>query len=147
MEKTSKEKNKKVNPKQKLIGSGSVNYPVGDFLVRLKNASLAGHKDLMVRKTSMIKRVCELLKKEGFVDDVFEKDEYLLLTLSYKNKKPVLKDVKLISKPGVRIYMKKEELEKERGPWTFIVSTSKGIMAAKEAVKKGLGGEVIAKVL
>jgi len=71
----------------------------------------------------------------------------LILTLKYKDKKPVLTNIKRISKPGVRIYVKKEKIPRVLGGLgTVILSTPKGLMTGKEARKKGLGGEVICEI-
>jgi len=123
------------------------NYPVGDFLIRVKNAALAKGKKLTVPSTLAISAVAQSLKKLGFFDDVKKDKNELSVTLTYKNKKPVLMDLKLISKPGLRIYMGVGEIEKKKGPSLYLISTPKGIVSSREAVKERIGGEVIAEVL
>ena len=123
------------------------NYPIGDFLIRIKNAVMAGNRSVEVGSTKLIKAVAQILKKGEYLSELKEKDGRLVVQLSYRKKEPVLMDVKLVSRPGLRVYMSADELGKKRGPSIFIVSTSKGVLLSKEAIKKGVGGEVIAEVL
>src|SRR3989344_1061543 len=124
-----------------------INYPVGDFLIRLKNASLTRKKSIEVPSTKFVKTIAETLKKEGYLDEVIEKDAKLVVSLSFRKKSPNLTYVKLISTPGLRIYMDAEKIESIKGPSIFLVSTPKGIMTSRQAVKSRLGGEVIAEIL
>lgn len=124
------------------------NYQIGDFLIRLKNASMAGLKDVVFPKTNLVLAVAKTLKNEGFLDSVeVDKEGNLTAKLSIFSKKPVLKNVKIVSKPGLRIYVNVDEIEKMKTPETLIISTPKGIMSGVEAKKKRLGGELIAKVI
>ncbi|OGM29575.1 30S ribosomal protein S8 [Candidatus Woesebacteria bacterium RIFCSPHIGHO2_01_FULL_44_10] len=122
------------------------NYPVGDFLIRIKNAAKAGHKDVVVDSTGLIKAVAKALKEEGIVGDVVEKAKKLTLRLTYKKKEPLLIDLKLVSKPGLRVYMSRDELQKRRRSSILILTTPLGVMSSAKALKKGVGGEVIAEV-
>jgi len=122
------------------------NYPVGDFLIRVKNALLARNRELDVVNTKYIKAVAQVLKKEGFLETVSQSKDNLKLRLAYRRKLPVLLGLKLVSKPGLRIYMGVDELEKKRGASIFILSTPEGVMSSTEAKKKRLGGEVIVEV-
>lgn len=133
-------KKKKTN---KMVG----NYPVGDFLIRIKNAGLARKKTVEFPAYKFIVSVAKTMKKEGYLREVGVGGDVLKVALSYKKKEPLLTNIKIVSKPGIRIYMKKEELEKIKSPSIFILSTPKGVMSSKEAVKNNLGGEVIAEVL
>lgn len=123
------------------------NYPVGDFLIRLKNASMANLKEISVPSTSLVLEVAKTLKKEGYIDEVQKVGNVIKLRIVYRKKEPVLTDVKLVSKPGLRVYMKAGELAKIKTPSSFIVSTPKGVMSHRDAIKKRLGGEVIAEIL
>lgn len=123
------------------------NYPVGDFLIRIKNAALAKRKTVIVPTTKLIKAVAETLEKEGFLSDVKVLDRELTAQLTYQKKAPVVMNVTLVSKPGLRIYADVDELERRRKPSILVISTPKGVMSSKEAVKKRVGGEVIAEVL
>jgi len=123
------------------------NYTVGDFLITVKNAALANKKTIEVRESRMTKAVAEALLKLGFLSSVEVKDGLLFVSLAYKKKSPILSDIKLISKPGLRVYWDLKKLKEYRSPAVLLLSTSKGILSSKEALKEGLGGEVIAKVL
>lgn len=125
---------------------GVVSYPAGDFLIRLKNAALAGKHDLSLPGTRQVVSIAKALEKEGYVSDVEKTDKEVTIHLSYKHKKPVLFGLKLVSRPGLRIYMDARRLSQKRGASVFLVSTSKGLITSKEAAKKNLGGEVIAEI-
>lgn len=123
------------------------NYPIGDFLIKLKNTAMAGNKSLEANANKQIVAIAESLKKLGYLSEVKKEKEVLRISLAYKNKRPVLTDLKLISKPGLRIYMGASDIEKKRGPSIYIISTPKGILSSREAVKQRAGGEVIAEIL
>jgi len=122
------------------------NYPVGDFLIRVKNAALGRGKEVVFPKTKMIMALAQALKKEGYLNEIKAVKGELKVTLTYQKKEPVLLDIKLISKPGLRVYMNANELSKIRKPSIILVSTPKGILNAKVAAKQRLGGELIAEV-
>jgi len=123
------------------------NYPIGDFLIRIGNAAMAGKKEISVASTKLIKETALALKKAGYLAEVDEKKGILTVTLAIKSKKPVLLNIKLISRPGLRIYMGANDVGKKRGPSRYLLTTPKGIMLSSEAIKANLGGEVIAEVL
>jgi small subunit ribosomal protein S8 len=123
------------------------NYQVGDFLIRIKNASLARMKEVTgLMATKYIKGAASALKDAGYVDKITEKDGELTVSLAFRNKRPVLMDLKIISRPGLRLYKNVEELEKDKGPFIFLISTSKGVITSQKAIKARLGGEVIAQI-
>lgn len=124
----------------------ALNYPIGDFFIRLKNAAMAERKEVVVPQTNLIKAVAQVLKDEGFVDKIESADGNLTVNLTYKSKKPVLMDVSLKSKPGLRVYMDVDEIKAQRGGSMLILSTSKGIMSSKKAVSQSAGGEVLAEI-
>jgi small subunit ribosomal protein S8 len=125
---------------------GIITYSVGDFLIRLKNMARSQKKEVSLPENKLVLSVAKALEKAGFVEDVKKKDKVITLSLKYFHKEPVLTDIKLISKPGLRIYKSVVELEQKRGPSLLLVSTSKGILTHKEAIKARLGGEVIAEI-
>lgn len=125
---------------------GNINYPVGDFLLRIKNAALARQREVEVLDTKLIAAVASVLKKEGFLEEIEKKDGKLMVKISYRKKEPVLLDLKLVSKPGLRIYMGVDELEAIRSPSFFVLSTPKGVLPSRDAIKKRVGGEVIVEV-
>jgi len=122
------------------------NYPVGDFLIRIKNASLVNKKEVEMRRTNLVEAVAKKLKDVGFLNEVKVKGNKLTTTLRYVSKRPVLIDLKLVSKPGLRIYMSADDLEGVKRPTTYIISTPKGVMTRSEAIKKRVGGEVIVEI-
>ena len=124
----------------------NINYSIGDFLIRIKNTTLARKKELEVNNTKLIESVAEVLKKEGILTEITKKDGKLTVKPAYRKKEPILMDLKLVSKPGLRIYMSADELAAIKGPSFFILSTSKGAMTSLEAIKKRTGGEVIAEI-
>jgi small subunit ribosomal protein S8 len=123
-----------------------VNYSIGDFLIKIKNASMAKNKELTVPSNKQIEAIAAALKKLGYLDEVKKEKNMLSLSLVYKNKRPVLTDLKLVSKPGLRIYMGIAEIEKKKGPSTYLISAPIGIISSREAVKQRVGGEVIAEI-
>ena len=127
--------------------NGVINYPVGDFLIRIKNASIAGKKTVVAKRTNLIVDVAKTLKKLGFLESIETDKENITVKLQYQNKQPLLTDVKLVSKPGLRIYISADELEKIKKPTFLIITTSKGVFSKDEALKKRVGGEVIAEIL
>lgn len=125
----------------------TVNYPVGDFLIQIKNSSMSGSGEVSVRRTNLIVGVAEALKRARFVDKIEDKGGKVTVTLRRHNKKPLLLNIKLVSKPGLRIYMGVDELKSIKGPSLFVISTPKGVLLSKEAIKEVSGGEVLAEVL
>lgn len=122
------------------------NYPVGDFLIKVKNAVMARKKELDVASTKEMAAVAETLKRMGYLTDIKKGKEGILMAFAYKAKRPVLLDLRLISKPGLRIYAGASEIAAKRGPSVFLVSTPKGILSSKEAIGKRVGGELIAEI-
>lgn len=123
-----------------------VNYPVGDFLIRVKNAALAGRFEIVTPMTKMIVATAEVLKSEGFVSSIEQKEGELVITLRKHAKEPVLLGLTLISRPGLRQYMNFNEIMSKKGPEVYIISTPVGVISSRAAKKKVVGGEVIAKV-
>jgi len=122
------------------------NYPVGDFLIRIKNAAQAKNREVADSLTGKKLAIAKALEAADFIEDVKSKDGVLSLSLKFSHKSPVLMDLRLVSKPGRRVYYKLSDLEAKRGPSIFLVSTPKGILTTKEAKKVGMGGEIIAEI-
>jgi small subunit ribosomal protein S8 len=125
---------------------GLITYSIGDFLIRLKNMARAKKKEVALPGNKLIVSVAKALEKASFLENVKEKDKTVSLNLRYAYKEPVLTNIKLISKPGLRIYKNVSELEKKKGASILIISTPKGILTHREAIKERIGGEVIAEV-
>jgi small subunit ribosomal protein S8 len=132
---------------KKVIKQTTTNYSIGDFLIRVKNAAMAKNKQVTVKSNKQIVAAADALKKMGFVDEIKKEKEYLTISLTFKNRKPRIMDIKLVSKPGLRVYMGVDELDKQKGPSIFLVSTPKGVTSSLKAIKDGMGGEVIAEIL
>ncbi len=126
-----------------------VNDPISDMLIRIKNASNMKHRSLTVPFSKMGKEILSIIKKEGYIEDFEEQSiegkNMLRIYLKYgPNKEGYIIGVKRISKPGRRIYVKKDNLPRVLdGFGTAIISTPKGLMTDRDARKAGLGGEVI----
>jgi len=123
--------------------------PIADFLTRIRNANSVNHEKVEIPASKMKKTLAEILKEEGFIKDVEYvedgKQGILRLYLKYgANKQKVITGIKRISKPGLRVYARKDELPRVLGGLGMaIISTSQGVMSDKKARKNGLGGEVI----
>lgn len=130
----------------------SVTDPIADLLTRIRNANQMRYSEVVVPSSNVKERIVEILKSEGYITDYkIEKNQVqdnIVITLKYgKNKERVISGLKRISKPGLRVYAKAEEIPNVlNGLGISIVSTSKGIMTGKEAKKENLGGEVLAYV-
>jgi small subunit ribosomal protein S8 len=126
--------------------------PISDFLTRLRNGHMAGRKGVNARFSKMTVRLAHILKDNGFIEDYAERLEdgkrSLWVSLRYTDRgEKAIEGVRRVSKPGLRIYSNCESLPVTRnGLGLAIVSTSKGIMAATEAKKLGVGGEVICEL-
>ncbi len=126
--------------------------PIADMLTRIRNANSAKHKEVDIPASNMKRAIAQILLDEGYIASLEEiKDEkqgMLRVTLKYdENGKRVIAGLKRISKPGLRIYVNKDELPQVlNGLGIALISTSKGIKTDKEARKEGLGGEVLAYV-
>lgn len=123
------------------------NYSAGDFLIRVKNSSMAGKTNLSLQSTKFIYAIAKTLAEEGFLSEVNLKEGILTAKLTQAHKKPVLMDLRLVSKPGLRVYRNIKELKlRKAGSSILILSTPQGIMSHKKAIKSNLGGEVIAEI-
>lgn len=122
------------------------NYVVGDFLIRIKNVAMAKGKEVSVRSTKELVAVSEALKKMGFINEIKSEKGILTVMLTFKDKKPRLMNLRLISKPGLRVYEGVEELEKKKGPSIYLVSTPKGVVSSLKAIKDRVGGEMVAEI-
>ena len=125
---------------------------IADMLTRIRNANSMGYEEVTVPASKLKVELARILKEEGFIKEykvVSENvEKNILLTLKYGNRKErVITGLKRISKPGLRVYVKSDEVPKVlNGLGIAIISTSKGIMTDKEARKQNLGGEVLAYV-
>ena len=130
----------------------SMNDPIADMLTRVRNANSAGHDTVSMPSSKKLVAIAEIMKQEGYIVDYCiteqEPQNELTITLKYGPKKTkVIRGIKRISKPGLRIYAGKNELPRVLGGLgTAIISTSQGVMTDRDARKKGIGGEVLAYI-
>lgn len=124
------------------------NYPIGDYLIRIKNAARAGRREVVVGKSKFMEAVGRALVKAKVLESVESREGNLVSNLAYHKKAPLLVDLKLVSKPGLRIYMNVDELKsrKRRNASKLLLSTPVGIIDSDEALKKRVGGEVLAEI-
>ncbi|MBF0145218.1 MAG: 30S ribosomal protein S8 [Magnetococcales bacterium] len=126
--------------------------PVSDMLTRIRNAQMAGKKFVDIPLSRIKLRIGEILTTEGYVGGI-EKPETeesvrsFRLLLKYHMGRPVIEEIKRISRPGRRHYVRHDKLPRVyQGLGVAIVSTSKGVMTSKEAGKQGIGGELLCTV-
>ena len=126
--------------------------PIADLLTRIRNANAVRHEVVEVPSSTVKKAITNILLQEGYLKEIEEYNDgvvpMLRLSLKYgSNKERVITGLKRISKPGLRVYCKKDEVHKVlNGLGVALISTSKGILVDREARKAGLGGEVICYV-
>ena len=130
----------------------SMTDPIADMLTRIRNANSAFQTAVTMPSSKKLVEIARILKEEGYVIDYTvvpgEVQPSLNITLKYGLKKErVITGIRRISKPGLRVYAKKDEMPRVLGGLGIaVVSTSKGVMTDKQAKKAGVGGEVIAYV-
>ena len=126
--------------------------PIADMLTRIRNANSMRHATVEIPASRLKSDVLSVLKKEGFIVDHYVdetgKFSKIVVTLKYTNtKERVIKGLKRISKPGLRVYASVDELPRVlNGLGVALISTSNGIMTDKEARLANMGGEVLAYV-
>jgi small subunit ribosomal protein S8 len=125
--------------------------PIADFLTRIRNAGAAGHEELFAPFSKIKAEIARILQEEGYLwsyeIDTQNKHPRLKLKLKYQDKKPVIRALKRVSKPGIRTYVASDEIPKVLGGLGIsILSTSRGIMTGQKAKKSKLGGELLATV-
>ena len=128
-----------------------VTDPIADMLTRIRSANQMRYKEVEVPASKIKIEIARILKEEGFISDYKIKknniQDILVLYLKYSGKVSVITGLKRISKPGLRVYAKAEEIPTVlSGLGIAIISTSKGLMTDKNARKASLGGEVLAYV-
>ncbi|RKQ32332.1 30S ribosomal protein S8 [Oceanobacillus halophilus] len=126
--------------------------PIADMLTRIRNANMVKHEKLELPASKMKQEIADILKREGFVKDyeVIEDNKQGVLRIFLKygpNEEKIITGIKRISKPGLRVYAKANEVPRVlNGLGIAIVSTSKGVLSDKEARSQAVGGEVMAYV-
>ena len=122
-----------------------VNDSIGDLLIRIKNGYLARLKVVITRHSNIKEALAHLLEKLGYVGTVElePKTRVLTINLRYSNGLPVMVGVKRVSKPGLRRYFKRRDLDTLHEVGHMILSTPKGLKTHQEAKREGIGGEVV----
>lgn len=125
--------------------------PIADMLTRIRNANRQRHETVMVPASKLKVDIVEILKNEGFIKGYKVEGEgpikNIVITLKYRGNDRVITDLKRISKPGLRVYAKVNEIPKVlNGLGIVILSTSQGVITDKEARAKQVGGEVLAYI-
>jgi small subunit ribosomal protein S8 len=127
------------------------NDPIANLILRINNASHARHTNVVVPVSNLAVDILNILKAEGYINNFEVTDKNKIkkanIELKYVDHLPVITGMKQISKPGLRVYQETKTLPKVlSGLGVAIVTTSKGVMTAKNAKKNNVGGEVIAYV-
>lgn len=127
----------------------SMTDPIADMLTRVRNASSARHSQVEIPSSQMKRDIARILAEQGYIEKFevkpAEHGDVILIDLKYgKNRERVISGIKRVSKPGRRIYARKDSLPKVLGGLgTAIISTSRGLVTSAEAGKLGVGGEVV----
>ena len=124
--------------------------PIADFLTRIRNAQQARHNAVSMPSSKLKLAISQVLRDEGYIDDVQVTDgvkQELTLTLRYHEGNPVIRELRRVSRPGLRIYKGRDELPEVRsGYGVAIVSTAAGVKTDRVARRAGVGGEVLCTV-
>ena len=128
--------------------------PISDMLTRIRNALNAKHKVVEIPSSKFKLQIAKILEEEGFINsfDKISKDKFSYIKISLKytndNRTSVIKEIKRISKPGLRVYVNKTEIPRIMGGLgTSIISTSKGVMTGSKAREIGVGGEILCSII
>jgi|TARA_X000001036_G_C20145537_1_gene589131 small subunit ribosomal protein S8 len=131
-----------------------VTDPISDMLTRIRNAINARHKAVEIPNSKFKLQIAKILEEEGFIQsfDKVSKDKFSFIKINLKYSKDkrtsVIKELKRISKPGLRVYVNKTEIPRILGGLgTSIISTSKGVMTGSKAREIGVGGEILCSII
>lgn len=130
---------------------GVITDPIGDALIRIKNANQRKHKNVLIPFAKDKVQIFDILKAEGYIlgyeIEGEEPNKKINLALKYNNDQRVIVGVKRVSKPGLRVHVRADKIPNVlSGYGTVIISTSQGVMTGKKAKKLNIGGEIIAYV-
>ena len=129
----------------------SMTDPIADMFTRIRNAQMVGHAEVSMPNSKVKSEIARLLKDEGYIENFANRDvegkPVLAISLKYHEGRPVIDRLERVSRPGLRVYKRKDDLPKVLGGLgVAIVSTSKGVMTDRAARAAGQGGEVIGVV-
>ena len=125
--------------------------PISDMLTRIRNAISKKHEFVRIPSSKFKLQIAKILEEEGFISsfDMVDQDKFKFININLKyndRKVSVIKEIKRVSKPGLRVYVNKNEIPRVRGGLgTSIISTSKGVMTGNKA--RAIGGEVLCKIV
>ena len=125
--------------------------PIADFITRIRNAYLAGHKHLLAPDSKINRQIAQIMIEHGYLAEIKPETgsphPQLFIKLRYQNKQPVLRHIKRASKPGRRVYVPAKKLRIPlNGLGMGIISTSQGLMSIRQAKQTGVGGEIICEM-
>jgi small subunit ribosomal protein S8 len=130
----------------------SMTDPIADMLVRIRNAQMVGHVEVLMPASKLKASIAKVLKDEGYIEDFAVRDKAgddgdkkeLAIGLKYYAGKPVIERLERISKPGLRVYKGRDDIPKVmNGLGVAILSTSRGVMTDRKARADGVGGEIL----
>jgi small subunit ribosomal protein S8 len=130
----------------------SMSDPIADMLVRIRNAQLVGHTEVVMPASKLKASIAQVLKDEGYIEDFALRDEggkagakkELRIGLKYYAGRPVIERLERVSKPGLRVYRGRDDIPRVmNGLGVAILSTSRGVMTDRKARADGVGGEVL----
>jgi small subunit ribosomal protein S8 len=129
----------------------SLSDPVADYLARIRNAIAAKHEKVDIPASRIKVEITKILKEEGFIQNFKVQEDskqgLIRIFLRYSDGTPVITGIKQVSRPGRRVYARKEKLPKVIGGLGIaIISTSRGIMTGEQSLQSGIGGEVLCEV-
>jgi len=125
--------------------------PIADLLTRIRNAKMVGKSEVRVPASKIKQVIAEQLKKNNYLSDVKVEAgsprDTIVITINKPGETSVISEITRLSKPGRRVYVKSDEIPKiKSGRGLVLISTSKGVITGREAVKQRLGGELLLKV-
>ena len=131
----------------------AISDPIADMLTRIRNAVMVRHDSVLIPVSRIKLAMAKILKEEGFISDyeVLRDKSHRVIKIHLKysdNNQPVLSGLERVSKPGLRVYVEREEIPRVRGGLGIaIISTSKGVMTGQQAWRQRIGGELLCYVL
>jgi small subunit ribosomal protein S8 len=129
-----------------------MNYRVSDLIIRIKNATRAKRKEVVFDNLKINKAICKVLVTEGFLEgfeaSIKDDRKVLVAKIKYEKRIPNFTDVLVVSKPSLRKYAAASEIAglQRKGRHTIILSTNKGIMTGRDAIKRNMGGEILFRI-
>lgn len=129
-----------------------MNHRVSDLIIRIKNATRARRKEVVFDNLKINKAICKVLVTEGFLEsfetNVKDDKKIIIAKIKYEKRIPNFTDVLVVSKPSLRKYARACEIPgiQRKGRHTIILSTNKGIMTGREALRRNMGGEILFRI-